>query len=228
MSNLEQTFVIKIENTSNYGIIKDIIINYDIKTLLGEYILNYKLYKIRCWTETNQGISGIQITYKDRITSKEILTIDISPKEFSSEEEIILETNEMINKITLWKEEAFRGFEVTTNKNREKKFGWCGTGTKVDLDEFDNGNNCLVGFYLGYNKKESIINSMGFYYINKKTFYLLLNLGIFMLRIKSKKNEFRKKIEEKLTNLDHSDKALYKACCLPDNPFFSIFKYIFV
>jgi len=85
----------------------------------------------------------------------------------------------MINKITLWKEEAFRGFEVTTNKNREKKFGWCGTGTKVDLDEFDNGNNCLVGFYLGYNKKESIINSMGFYYINKKTFYLLLNLGIF-------------------------------------------------
>ena len=36
MSNLEQTFITKIENTSNYGIIKDIIINYDIKTLLGE------------------------------------------------------------------------------------------------------------------------------------------------------------------------------------------------
>ena len=33
-----------------------------------------------------------------------------------------------------------------------------------------------------------------------------------------------KKIEEKLTNLDYSDKALYKTCCLPDNPFFSIFK----
>ena len=56
MSNLEQTFITKIENTSNYGIINDIITNYDIKSLLGEYILNYKLYKIRCWTETNQGI----------------------------------------------------------------------------------------------------------------------------------------------------------------------------
>ena len=80
MSNLEQTFITKIENTSNYGIINDIITNYDIKSLLGEYILNYKLYKIRCWTETNKGISGIQITYKDKITSKEILIIDISPK----------------------------------------------------------------------------------------------------------------------------------------------------
>ena len=93
----------------------------------------------------------------------------------------------MINKISLWKEESFHGFEVTTNKNREKKFEWCDTSTKVDLDDFDNGNNFLVGFYLGYNKKESIINSMEFYYINKKIFYLLLNLGIFMLRIKSKK-----------------------------------------
>ena len=85
MSNLEQTFIIKIENTSNYGIINDIITNYDIKSLLGEYILNYKLYKIRCWTETNQGILGLQITYKDKITSKEILTIDISSKEFANE-----------------------------------------------------------------------------------------------------------------------------------------------
>ena len=86
MSNLEQTFIIKIENTSNYGIINDIITNYDIKSLLGEYILNYKLYKIRCWTETDKRISGIQITYKDKIiTSKEILTIDISSKEFANE-----------------------------------------------------------------------------------------------------------------------------------------------
>ena len=68
----------------------------------------------------------------------------------------------MINKISLWKEESFRGFEVTTNKNREKKFEWCDTSTKVDLDDFDNGNNFLVGFYIGYNKKESIINFVNF------------------------------------------------------------------
>ena len=68
---------------------------------------------------------------------------------------------------------------------------------------------------------------MGFYYINKKSFYLLLNLGIFMLRIKLKRVEFKNKIKDKLSTLEISDKALYLACCLPDNQFFGIFKYIF-
>jgi hypothetical protein len=229
MTNLEQTYINRIENTSNYGIIKDNMANYDEERILSEYILNFRLYKIRCWTINNLGITGIQIIHKDRITSKEVTTIDISPKEYENEAEIMLEPNEMINSITLWKEESLRGFEVKTNKNNGKKFGWCGEGTKIELDDdFDNGNNSLVGFYLGFNKKECIINSMGFYYINKKSFYLLINLGIFMLRVKCKNNEFKKKLEEKIEKLDYSDKALLKACCLPDNPFFSVFKYIFV
>ena len=155
-------------------------------------------------------MSGIQIIYKDRITSKEVKTIDVNKKDCGEEDEIIFEANEMVNKITLWKEESLRGFEIKTNKNREKKFGWCGEGTKVELDEFDYGNNYLVGFYLGFQKNVGIL-SMGFYYINKKTFYLLLNLGIFILRVKAKKEEFKKKIEENFNSLDYSDKALFKA-----------------
>ena len=227
MTNLEMKYITKIENTSNYGMVKESMINYDEQRILGEYLLNFRIHRIRCWTEKNVGMSGIQITYKDRITSKEVKTIDVNKKDSGEEDEITFEASEMVNKITIWKEESFRGFEIKTNKNREKKFGWCGEGTRVELEEFDNGINYLVGFYLGFQKNVGIIN-MGFYYINKKTFYLLLNLGIFILRIKAKKGEFKKKIEEKYDSLDYSDKALFKTCCLPDNPFFGIFKYIFV
>lgn len=228
MANLEMKYISKIGNTSNYGIVKESITTYDEQRILGEYLLNFRIYKIRCWTEKNVGMSGIQITYKDRITSKEVKTIDVNKKDCGEEDEIIFESSEMVNKITIWKEDSFRGFEIKTNKNREKKFGWCGEGTKVELDEdFNYGNNYLVGFYLGFQKNVGIL-SMGFYYINKKTFYLLLNLGIFILRVKAKKEKFKKKIEENFDSLDYSDKALFKTCCLPDNPFFEIFKYIFV
>ena len=228
-SKIENIYLNRIENTSNYGLIKENTIFHDEQRILGEYLLNYRIYKIRCWTETNVGISGIQIYHIDRITSQNVKTIDVVKKECIGEEEdeIILNPNEMVNEIILWKEEALRGFEVKTNKNRKKQFGWCGEGTKIELDEFDNGNNYLVGLFLGFHKKDGI-QSMGFYYINKKSFYLLFNLGIFMLRIKLKNEEFKNKIKEKLSNLDDSDKVLYNVCCLPNNQFFGIFKYIFV
>lgn len=225
--NLDMNILSKIHNTSIYGLIKDGIQIYDEENILGEYLVNYKINKIRCWTEKNVGISGIQIFHMDRFTSLDVKTIDAIKKDYNGEEdEFIFNSNEMIIEVILWKEDALLGFEITTNKNRTKQFGWC-KGTKIELDEFKNGNNYVVGFFLGFHKKEGLL-SMGFYYSNKKNFYLLLNLGIFYLRIKLKNKEFKKKIEEKLPNLDISDRALYNACCLPDNQFFGIFKYIFV
>lgn len=227
MANLENHYITKIENTSNYGLVKENLSFYDEQAILGEYLLYFRIYKIRCRFEKNIGLSGIQIIHKDRITSKEITTIDISKNEYEEEDEIILDSKEMINEITLWKDDALRGFEIKTNKDRRRKFGWCGEGTKVELDEFDNGNNYLVGFFLGFHAKEGI-QCMGFYYINKKNFYQLLNLGFFELRVKLKNVEFKRKIVEKINQLEYSDKVLFKACCLPDNPFYGVFKYIFV
>ena len=226
MNNLEKHYITIIENTSNYGLVKENLTYYDEQKILGEYLLNYRIYKIRCRYEKNIGLSGIQIIHKDRITSQEITTIDISKNEYEEEDEIIFDSKEMINEITLWKDDALRGFKIKTNKGRLKDFGWC-EGTKVELDEFDNGNNYLVGFFLGFHIKEGI-QCMGYYYINKRNYYQLLNLGFFQLRVKLKKEEFKKKIEAKLNQLDYSDQVLFKACCLPDNPFFGIFKYIFV
>ena len=226
MANIDKFILTKIENTSNYGMVNENTTPYDDQRILNEYLLNFKLSKIRCWYERNVGLSGMQLTYTNRITSQEIKTIDVLIKDFNGEEqEISFESNEMVNEVILWKDEALRGFEIKTNKAKEKKFGWCGEGTKVVLDEFK-GNNYLVGFFLGFHKKEGIL-SMGLYYINQKDFYLLLYLGIFMLRVKLKKEEFKKQIKDKLCTMNNSDKMLYYTCCLPDNQFFGIFKYIY-
>ena len=222
--------IITIENTSNFGLLKENSVSFDEKKILGDYLLNYKLHKINCLYEKNVGICGLQISYRERTTSQEIKTIDIGKKnknENIEEQEIILDSNEMINKITIWLCEQFRGFEVITNKNKRQKFGWCEEGKeckKIDLDEFYTNNNCLVGFFGSLHKLDGII-SMGFYYIKEKSFYLFSYDGIFKLRIKLKREEFRKKINYE--SLKYSDKALYKICSLPDNPFFGIIKYIF-
>ena len=227
MNNIDLE-LIKIYNTSNYGLIKENTLFYDDQRILDKYILNFKLYRIRCWSVVNVGISGLEIYYKDRITSKEVKTIDAKKKEGGDEEEqeFILESNEMINQAIIWKNDALLGFEIKTNKGREQKFGWCGEGKDVKFDEFD-GNNYICGFFCGFHKKDGVI-SLGFYYINKRNFYLLLYFGIIYLRIKLRKEEFKNKIDEKVNRMIYSDKALYKACILPNNQFHEIFKYIFV
>ena len=227
MSNIDLE-LIKIYNTSNYGLIKENTLFYDDQRILDKYILNFKLYRIRCWSVVNVGISGLEIYYKDRITSKEVKTIDAKKKEGGDEEEqeFILESNEMINQAIIWKNDALLGFEIKTNKGREQKFGWCGEGKDVKFDEFD-GNNYICGFFCGFHKKDGVI-SLGFYYINKRNFYLLLYFGIIYLRIKLRKEEFKNKIDEKVNQMSYSDKTLYKTCALPNNQFHEIFKYIFV
>ena len=226
----------KLENTYTYGIVNDNSISYDDQKILGDYLLNYKLKKIRCWTDISSGILGIEIYHKNRITSEEKKTINVEIKKGGKgdsigeiiEQELILNSNEYINEITLWKNEAPLGFEVKTNKNREKVFGLCGEGDKIELnDEFDNGNKCLVGFFLDFSKKDFFINNIGFYFIDKKAFYLNLYLGYFILRNKAKKDDFKNIIKEKLKQLDISNLTLYRACCLPDNQFYEIFKYIY-
>ena len=225
---LENILTNKMKETYSYGLINDNAITLDEKRIIGKNLLNYNIYKIRCWSEKNVGLSGIQIYHKDRFTSKEEITIDvIKDNNKGEEEEIILGPNEMINEINIWKDEKLRGFEVKTNKGREKIFGCIEKGEEIKLDEeFKNGDNYLLGINLNFDKIEGII-SISFYHINKFTFYISFYLGYFMLRIKLKNEDFKNKIEENIKNLDYSDKILYKSCCLPDNQFFAIFKFIF-
>jgi len=224
--------VISIENTSNFGLAKENIQQFDEIKILGGYLLNYKLHKIKCFYEKNVGICGLQIFYIERMTSQETKTIDVGKKytnENIEEQEIVLDSNEMINKLTIWICDQFRGFEVMTNKNKKQRFGWCDEGKewkKIYLDEFNENNNYLIGFFGSIHKIEGIL-SMGFYYIKEKLFYLFSYDGLFRLRVKLKNEEFRKKVFENFERYKFSDKALCKACILPDNQFFGIIKYIF-
>ena len=190
MSNIDLGNLTGIKYTSNYGLIKENVVFYDDEEIIKGNLFNYKLYRIICWSEKNRGIFGIEIYYRDRITSKEIKTIDtkIVKSCDMEEQEIKLESKEIVNKIIIWKNEALTGFEIKTNKNREQKFGLCGVGTKIELEEF-NGNNYLCGLFIGFHADDGIIN-MGFYYINGMEFYLLLFYGIYCLRLKLRKEEF--------------------------------------
>lgn len=197
---------ITIENTSNFGLIKENLQMFDEKKIFGKYLLNYKIQKIRCFYEKNVGICGLQIFYVERMTSQEVKTIDIGKKNKNDnieEQEITLESNEMINKISIWLCEQFRGFEVVTNKNKKQKFGWCEENKecrKIDLDEFYLNNNFLVGFFGSFHKVEGIL-SLGFYFVKEKSFYLFSYDGLFRLRVKLKNEEFKKKIYDNFNNL---------------------------
>jgi hypothetical protein len=228
MSNIDLEHLTGVKYTSNYGLIKENIIFYDDQEILKVNLFNYKLYRIICRSEKNGRLLGLEIFYRDRITSKIVKTIDIKIENNYDleEQEIILESKEMVNKIILWKDEALNGFEIKTNKDREQKFGHCGEGTKIELEEF-NGNNYLCGLFIGFNELDGIL-SMGFYYINEIEFYLLFYYGIYCLRVKLRKEEFKNKIVEKLDQINQSDKALYKLCTLPNNQFYEILKYIII
>ena len=231
MEKIQDLFLKGINDTFSYGLVKDKYkYYYDEEIMLKKTILkdkdktfDYRLFKIKCWMDNLKGLTGIQIYHENRFNSEIIKTIDIQAKTFDEEQDIILEPNEYINKVSVWKDDLLNGFEIKTTKGRESIFGLC-AGVKIELDEFEKGDNYLIGFGLGF--EETIIN-MKFYYINKKPFYLYLNLGIFMLRVKLKNDDFKDKIKENLKNLNYSDKALYNICCLPDNQFFGIIKYIF-
>ena len=172
MSNIDLGHLKYIYCTSIYGLIKENTILYDDQKILKENFFNCKLYRIICWSEKNGRLLGLEIFYRDRITSKIVKTIDIKIENNYDleEQEIILDSKEMVDKIILWKDEELTGFEIKTNKDREQKFGHCGEGTKIELEEF-NGNNYLCGFFIGFNELDGII-TMGFYYINKRDFYL--------------------------------------------------------
>lgn len=229
MHAIKNRFLKEIKDTFSYGLVKDNYqYYYDEKLILKENgleenTLDYSLYKIKCLLNKTIGITGIQIFHQNRYINSEIIkTININSNIFDEEQEITFDPKEYINKISVWKDDLFKGLEIITTKNRQKIFGLC-QGVKIDVDEF-NGNNYLIGFNLGFEK--SIIN-MGFYYINKKYFFLYLNLGVFMLRVKLKSDYYKNKIKENLNNIDYSDKALFNVCCLPDNQFFGVVKYIF-
>ena len=98
--------IVEYEATPNYGLITEKSIILDDYNIFREFLIGYRLHKIKCWIEKNNGIVGIQLCYKDRETNEEIISIDKNkPEEFISQE-FILDSLEVITQLIIWKKDS--------------------------------------------------------------------------------------------------------------------------
>ena len=216
--------IVEYEATPNYGLITEKSIILDDRDIFNEFLIGYHLHKIKCWTEKNTGIIGIQLCYKDRETNEEIISINKHRPEDLNFQEFILEPLELITGLTIWKTNALNGFEISTNKKRIKRFGF-DEGEKIMPEEFEENNlNIILGFFFTYEPKK-YISSIGCYYLNRKFFSIILYSGVLYLRIKLRDEKFKNEIKNRLSEMDISYRALYFTCLLPSNQFFGIIKY---
>ena len=194
---------------------------------------NVKLIKIKLWwgtpykKEKLQTLLGIQCTYKNIQTGKEIisephcgelLTNDIIVKEIN------LQGKDYFNKFDIgfdYSDIYSIGFK--TKQGKTIKFG-NDISKKIDVNYNDNLIQSFFGYYNDYG-----INALGCKYINKKD-YILLNLKeFFKVRhlIKIGDQEIMKKTQKNnLKKLNLTNKAFARLCLLPESLFFNIIIYL--
>ena len=202
---------------------------YDIRDKVGKKILDYRLIKIKCQLKSNDCIYGIQFIYRNINTNKEETLINVEPKDLDLSNLIDQEMDfglEEIVDLRVWLSEETKliGFEVTTNRGRTQKFGFGNEEELRKCPNFDSNENCIVGFGVIAEEKNGIVG-MYAYFVKRKLYAFYSYNGVFKLRIKMKKEEYRKQIESKKSSLKDKNQILYKVCSLPDNQFFNIIKY---
>ena len=90
------------------------------------------------------------------------------------------------------------------------------------IDNLNEENNILVGFFGYFNKK---INSIGGIYISKLTFIKKILFGYFMLRNFLKNKKFKENWDLKYNELSVEFQYLWKSVNLPDVVFSLVMKY---
>ena len=191
-----------------------------------EKILNYKIHKIICKYVSNKYIASLKIIYKNRNDGKEITLletpcdqndlIESEPFELFEFEEIIL--------VRVWIETNKRllGFEIKTNKDRIKKFGYGNDNNLIKIDELENQNKIVIGFGV-YACSELGVTGLFCYYIGKKLHSLALNSGMFYLRVKIKKKQIDVNVSKKN---DEQMYTLKRVCELADVLFFEVASFV--
>ena len=141
---------------------------YDICDELGSKILDYRLKKISYILNSNQYIEKIKLEYINKSDgSSKILetpTWENSPTQI---EEFELEDDEEITKIKVYlKDIKLLGFEIFTNKGKNKKIGF-GEESEANVENaLEKGDKLIVGF--GFNSSSKYgVYCMHFYYVDK-------------------------------------------------------------
>ena len=84
----------------------------------------------------------------------------------------------------------------------------------------------ILSFGMSSTKRYGV-TSMFCYYIDKKKYGIIQNIGLIQLKAKLSKNkEFKDNIEAKKGSFDEKLKLITEVCSLPNDAFFPIAKYI--
>ncbi len=209
----------------NYGTVSSDCEYHDIKDRLGESLLDYKISKIKCQLKSSTNIQGIQFFYKNINTGEEKALIDIKKKDDGEliEQEMILNNEDIIDLKVFLKECVLVGFEVTTNKNHSKKFGYGENEDLIPITDLQELDKIIVGFGVCSNNEG--ISSIYCYYSLKRDYVFHLYTGLLSLKIKLKDSKFKEEVNKKLPKMNDKNKLLYRICSLPDNLYFNIIKY---
>ena len=215
---------IHIRETDCFGLINKDSISYDDFNYFGNSILLFELSKIKCFIKGNKGIIGIELSYKNRENKQDYTTINVRTNDECFEQEFIFKSNESIINIIIFREVTLQGFEITTNLKRIYRFG-LDNGEKISLNEFSSGKNMVIGLFAKFENKIGI-TALGFYYIDRKLYLMILYYGFLCLRTKLTNNKYYNSIKENIKKMDYENQVLFKTCLLPKNEFMGIMKYI--
>ena len=225
MADNEGIYKMPITISCNYGTVGENSKHYNVYDSLKEKILDYKLTKIKCQLKSNESIYGIQFFYRNTIDGKEIPLINFkSEQKDLIDQEMSLNGEDIIDLRVWLKNVKLTGFEVTTNKNRIQKFGYGNDEDLIKITDLEKLDQVLVGFGVCADERDGV-TSLYFYNMSKKDYVFFIYSGVFSLKIKLKNEEFKKKIDSKISNMSEKNKLLYRVCSLPDNQFFNIVRY---
>ena len=212
--------------TSKYGFEGNEAKLYDMKDILKNKILNYRISKIKCQLKSNKGIYGIQFFYRNLNDGKESPIINVQSKEKDLIEQEFDLSQEYIIDMKTWLDQdtILIGFEIKTNKNRIFKFGYGNEEQLIKIPDLQNLDKIILGFGLNANE-DGLVTSIYGYYINKNRYIFNQYKGILCLRKKLENPEYNEKIMKKAANMNKKNQILYRICKLPQNQFFNIMKY---
>ena len=212
--------------TCNYGSVLDESKLYDMKDILKDKMLNYKITKIKCQIKSNEGIYGIELFYRNLIDGKETSIINVQSKEKDLIEQVFDLCGDYIIDMRVWINNDIKliGFEIVTNRNRIFKFGYGKDEQLVKIPDLKNLDKIIIGFGFYINEGNSI-SSIYAYYINKSNYFYHVYKGILYLRSKSQNKEYNEKMQKKLSSISKRNQILFRICNLPQSQFFNIMKY---
>ena len=142
--------------------------SYDICDELGSNIINYRLKKIIYTLSEKDFIVKIKMEYinKNDKTQKTFETPTWEGLEGSTEEYELDDDEEITNVNAYLKNNTLVGFEIFTNKDKNKKIGFCDQGQPVSEDDMKEGGKIVCGFAFSSSKQYGVYG-ISFYYIDK-------------------------------------------------------------